>query len=426
MAAVAALILSRAVLMTDALLPDLPNNTMVMFYRGSPDEIRSLLVDLAWLILGTTGVVYSLLIVPLSVAAAQYGSRLLRVYLKDRTAQVVLGVFVGTITYCISSAMSIMPVELNPDMPQMTATVALLLCLTSFASMIFLIHHIGFMLQAPNLVAAASLELREVIKKYHPEVALSDFLENDQPTSSPDRELLEKVAKEGVPVVGTRLGYFQEINLKRLEPLVKQPGLVIQFIRKPGHFIDPGEEIARVWPAEAANANVIRSVQDACLLSNMRTPVQDIQFGINQLVEVALRAMSPAINDPFTAMTCLDHIGASLALYAESAFHKTLILNRDNGARVIITPVGLTELLDTTFNILRHTCRDNVEVMLTMLNTLETISIKGVLPSQKAELIRCARLFEQECLQGNAIQWDKQRFSESCDRLVKKLSPSAQ
>jgi uncharacterized membrane protein len=122
---------------------------------GAPGEIRTMLIGMASTILATAGVVFSLLTLPLSTVAAQYGSRLLRVFLGDRTTQLILGMFVATFVYCLAAALSIPPANVEPDGPQITVTVGLFLMLGTFGSLILLIQHISTTLQAPNIAAAA-------------------------------------------------------------------------------------------------------------------------------------------------------------------------------------------------------------------------------------------------------------------------------
>ncbi len=144
------------------------------FLSGTPDEIRAMLIAQASTILATAGVVFTLLTLPLSTVASQYGSRLLRIFLGDRTTQIVLGTFVATFTYCLTAALTIPAVEVEPDGPQVTATVGLLLLLATFASLILLIHHISTMLQAPTIAAAAGAELQEVVLAEIPDVTSGD------------------------------------------------------------------------------------------------------------------------------------------------------------------------------------------------------------------------------------------------------------
>ena len=104
--------------------------------------------------------------------------------------------------------------------------------------------------------------------------------------------------------------------------LAQEQNLVIRLLRKPGHFVVPGTVVALIWPRERVNERLAEQIRQAIRIGNQRTPTQDVEYAVNQLVEMAVRAMSPAINDPFTAMTCLDHLGNGLALFAQQGGEK--------------------------------------------------------------------------------------------------------
>ncbi len=148
----------------DSLVPNEALQNSRLFLSAGPAESRTILVSMAGTILATAGVVFSLLTLPLSTVAAQYGSRLLRVFLGDRVTQFVLGMFVATFVYCVVAALAIPPVEIPLEGLQITTTMGIWLMLGSFASLILLIQHISTMLQAPNIVAAAGDELMELIR----------------------------------------------------------------------------------------------------------------------------------------------------------------------------------------------------------------------------------------------------------------------
>ena len=421
-ASVTAFILAHLMLWLDAILPNLPPGTFGLYYTGTAVMARAALLGIAGTILATTGVVFSLLTVPLSVAAGQYGSRLLRVYLKDPITHRVLGIFVGAFIYCLTLGLSLPDHELGIEPPQIAMTVAILLVLAIFASMIVLIHNISVLLQAPNMIAAASQELRDVIRSYTP-------LEKYRPPEGPDQAdrqraeaaLYQKLEQEGKPIIAERVGYIQDINPKMADLLERYPDLVVHFVRKPGDFIHPGDVIARVWPPQISNPRMLRQIRYAYRLGNSRSPAQDIEYGVNQLTEVALRAMSPAINDPFTTMTCLDHISAGIALFAELVPREAFFYDSEDKLRIIIDPLSYSELLDAAFNMLRAACRDNAEVLLCMLNNIDVLAQKDRLPEHRLELARQVRLIEMESQASSSVDWDKERVSGRCAGLLSKL-----
>jgi uncharacterized membrane protein len=416
--AVLAVLLSQLMLWIDA---QIPNDELVMrrfIITQEPEQASASLIGLAATVLGTAGVVFSLLTVPMSIAAAQFGSRLLRLSLRDMTTQFVLGVFVATFTYCLAAALAILPASIQPEALQLTVTVALLLSLASFASLLALIHHIGTTLQAPNVAASAGAELRGVIRSIAPQASRQAAVER----RSEDEGVLAQVEREACSIFAEEVGYIQQVDPELALPLAVTHDFVIRLVRKPGHFVRTGDLIARVWPPEACDQAAMRRIRACYRLGNGRTPTQDIEYGVNQLVEVAVRAMSPAINDPFTAMTCLDHLGAGLVLYAEQIAASPYLYDSENRLRVIIDPLTFGELLDAAFNMLRRASRENPDVLLSLLAAVETIAAKSS-AERKAELLRHVRLVDAESQASAAAAWDRERVQQRCTELAARLLP---
>jgi uncharacterized membrane protein len=162
--ALAAVLLAWAMYWLDTQIPNELLQSSHFILAGTSGELRVSLLNIAGTVLATAGVVFTLLTLPLSTVVAQYGSRLLRLFLADRTTQFVLGMFVGTFVYCIAAALSIPPADVELEAPQLTATLGVYLMLATFATLILLVQHISTMLQAPNIAAAAGAELQEVVR----------------------------------------------------------------------------------------------------------------------------------------------------------------------------------------------------------------------------------------------------------------------
>jgi uncharacterized membrane protein len=310
----AAVLLALAVDQFDSLIPHeaLANSRLVLYSTGS--EVHSSLISMAGIVLATAGVVFSLLTLPLSTVVAQYGSRLLRLFLRDRTTQFVLGMFVATFVYCVVAALSILPVEMHYEGVQLTATIGLYLMLATFASLILLVHHVSTMLQAPNIAAAAGAELLNVVSAEIPaDMASGDDGKAELETHSSSQGVSDTLMEaDGYRVRVKSTGYIQFIDLDSLLSLAREKNLFIRLLLKTGHFVSSGVVVALVWPADWVDEQLDQQVNRAFHIGNVRTPTQDVEYAVNQLTEMAVRAMSPAINDPFTAMTCLDHMGNGL------------------------------------------------------------------------------------------------------------------
>lgn len=411
-----AILLSRLMIWLDARIPDqiLENSHIIL--SSNVDQQRTLLVGMATSILATAGVVFSLLTLPLSTVASQYGSRLLRIFLGDRTTQFVLGMFVGAFVYCIASATSIPPIAVQSEGHQLAATFGLLFMLASFASLILLVQHISIMLQAPQIAAAAGTELMEVVRTEIPDNA-SSLAERSQ-TSQQTPILVET---EGYPIRVRRAGYIQYIDPGYMVTLVQQQDLVIRLLCKPGHFVSPGDVVARVWPIGSVDKKLGKQLCRAFVIGKVRTPTQDVEYAVNQLVEMALRAMSPAINDPFTAITCLDYIGNGLAHFAGEVKGTSNLYDRDNKLRLIYEPVRFDELLNAAFDMLRHASCDNASVLLHMLEVIAGVGQATTNIDRRHQLIRHISLIQTESRAGALIEQDRQLIQQRGETLQMEL-----
>ena len=358
---------------------------------------------MATAVLTTAGVVFTLLTLPLSTVAAQYGSRLLRIFLGDRTTQFVLGMFVATFAYCVFSAMAIPPAEVRPEGPQITVTVGLYLLIAAFASLILLIQHISMMLQAPNIAAAAGVELLEVVRETNLQEPRDGDYQRQTGKSLPDSLMVAKAS----PVRATEAGYIQYVDPEYILPLAEKKDIIIRIVPKPGAFVRSGMVIAEVWPADRVDNDLNDEIRNTFHLGNQRTPTQDVEYAINQLTEMAVRAMSPAINDPFTAMTCLDYIGAGLALFVRQGAISPNIYDSHGQLRLFFDPVTFDELLSAAFDMLRHASSDNADVLFHMLEIIDVISQDTKSPDDRQKLLRHAILIGEESQAGSLIEEDR-------------------
>jgi uncharacterized membrane protein len=366
--------------------------------------------------LTTAGVVFTLLTLPLSTVAAQYGSRLLRVFLADRTTQLILGMFTATFVYCLAAALSIPTTNVEAQAPQITATVGLLLMLGTFASLILLVQHISTMLQAPNIAAAAGAELRDVVLAETPE---DNSGENQAGMDKPDA-LLDA---DDYPVRLRKAGYIQYIDPETVISVARENDLVIRILCKPGSFVSDGKLVAMAWPASRMDEELERHIRHAFQIGNGRTPTQDIAYAVNQLVEMGVRAMSAAINDPFTAMTCLDYIGDGLALFIRQGEKGSHYYDGESKLRLLLEPVTFAELLDAAFVMLRHCSSENASVLMHMLDVIGVISQEADKPEERKELLRHISLIQAESRAGTLTEQDRQRIQQSSESLVMKLLP---
>ena len=422
--ALGAVLLAWAMYWLDSLVPNEALASSRFVLSGTPGEMRSALLSMAGTVLATAGVVFTLLTLPLSTVAAQYGSRLLRLFLGDRTTQFVLGMFVATFVYCIAAALSIPPADVAPESPQLTASLGVYLMLATFATLILLVQHISTMLQAPNIAAAAGVELQNVVSaEISNEVTSGDEGSgrlDARPNSQDAPNALAEI--DGYPIRARSTGYIQFVDPDTLLTLAREKDLIIRLLRRPGHYIWSGAVVALVSPADRVDEQLDKLIRRAFQVGNGRTPTQDIEYAVNQLTEMAVRAMSPAINDPFTAMTCLDHVGHGLGEFIRQGQKGSHYYDRDGKLRLVLEPVTLEVLLDAAFDMLRHASCDNASVLLHMLKVIDLIGQEVKTPEARQQLLRHVSLIQAESQAGALIEQDRQSIYRSGEALQMKLA----
>jgi uncharacterized membrane protein len=287
----------------------------------------------------------------------------------------------------------------------------------TFGSLILLVQHISTMLQAPNIAAAAGAQLLDVVLAEIPDEVRSG--DDQRQTGQGAPEPLVKTG--GYPVRLREAGYIQYTDPETILTLARQENLVIRLLRQPGHFVGRGAVVAHVWPADRVDERLDGLIRHSFRLGNQRTPTQDVECAVNQLVEMAVRAMSPAINDPFTAMTCLDHIGEGLTLFIRQGEKSPHYYDLDGQLRLVLEQVTFDELLSAAFDMLRHASCDNASVLLHMLEVIDAVGQETKSPEARQELLRHAGLIQAESQAGALIEEDRQLIQRRAEALQAKL-----
>jgi uncharacterized membrane protein len=273
---------------------------------GSADAARQILTTLAAAVITVVGVVFSITIVTLTLASTQFGPRMLRNFIRDRGTQLTLGTFVATFVYATLVLISIGPsAGANTFVPHLSISVAVGLVTLSMGVLIYFIHHIALSIQLPQVIASIARDLSRAIDA-------DSGADRGGPEAGPSvSELVVRMEEGGGAVPAPVSGYLQFIRHETLIGLAAEKGAVIRLHHHPGQFVVGGHPMATVWPAAAA-PSVSRALRRAHISGPSRTLAQDLSFAVDQLVEIALRALSPAVNDTFTALTCIDWLGDSL------------------------------------------------------------------------------------------------------------------
>ncbi|MEY9931640.1 putative membrane protein [Catenulispora sp. GP43] len=346
---------------------------------GTADASRQILAALAAAIITVIGVVFSVILVALTLAANQLGPRMLRNFMRDRGTQWTLGTFVGTFTFAILVLISIGPGKHGDFVPHASISAVLFLSLLDVFILIYFIHHIAVQIQLPYVIASIA---GDVVK------AIED--EANPPAGGPrvgpsPLEILAAMDAEHGVVTASESGYLQYVSHSKLVRIATDADAVIHLLYRPGHFIVAGRLLATVTPPEAA-PHVKESLRRAHLSGPYRSLTQDISFGIDQLVEIAVRALSPAVNDPFTALTCIDWLGDSLRQVALHWNPQVVHRDRAGHVRLIRTQASYDRLVRRGFEKVRQTSRGMPSVMIRELQALKEIMAQAPRVEQYAVL----------------------------------------
>ncbi len=337
--------------------------------NGSSDSARVILTTVAAAIITVIGIVFSITIVVLTLASTQFGPRMLRNCVRDPGTQVALGAFVATFCYTMITLVSVGGTGDKGDfVPHLSITVALVLTLGNVGVLIYFLNHVAVMIQLPVVIAGIARTLHAEIESQS-RGALSFRGAERGPSSD---ELLARLAEAGAPIRTPRSGYLQVIRMEKLVKVAAKAGAIIELPYRPGHFFVAGQVMARVWPASSAAA-VEKSLAVGHIAGAYRTLPQDISFGVDQLVEIALRALSPAINDTFTGMTCVDWIADGLCRI--STAWRPQHVRRDNQGqiRVIANQPNFDRLVQRAFDTIRQAAAGMPAIMIRQLDALAKI-----------------------------------------------------
>lgn len=276
-------------------------------HGSRPEGARAMLSTIAGSTITVAGVVFSITLAAVTYASGQHGPRLLTNFARDRGNQLTLGVFVGTYVYCLIVLRTIRSAgeegQAPAFVPQIAVYGALALALASIAVLIYFFHHVTETIHINNVVARIGRNLIDTLQRQ-----AGDYAETG------DERASETVAgTEIARVCAARAGYIETIDQSRLAKLAEAQAARIVLSKRPGDFVQKGEVLLATASWEALSDATREGIRDAVVLGDRRTDLQDLRFGFDELTEIAIRALSPGINDPFTAIACIDWLSAALS-----------------------------------------------------------------------------------------------------------------
>lgn len=359
-------------------------------YAGGPEGARTLLSTVAGSMITVAGTVFSITIVAMTLASSQFGPRLLRNFMQDTGNQIVLGTFIATFIYCLLILRTVRGDDYNKFVPQLSVTVGVVLALASIGVLIYFIHHASTSIQASSVIAEVGRELEGAIERLFPE----KVGEGVPPQRRAVAEIPPNFEEEAVPILARKSGYLQAIDDEKLMKIAQSQDLLLRMNYRPGHFIVEGSVLVMVFPGKKVTEVLTNPINKAFILGIQRTEQQDIEFCVNQLVEIALRAISPGINDPLTAIRCIDQLSAGFCRLAQRDFPSHYRYDSEQNLRIITEPITFAGLTDAAFNQIRQYSGSDVAVRIRLLEAIAQIATHTRNEKDCAALLHHAKMLE--------------------------------
>lgn len=298
-------------------------------FTGNDDAARAIMTSIAGAVLGVAGTTFSITIAVLSMASSQFGPRLLRNFLTDTPNQFVLGAFIGTFSYSLLVLKSIHKYDVDFGVPQLAVTFAIIMAIICALLLVYFVQHMVHAIQASHVIQGAS---NEAIKNIH--YWYSDRCEIQHQRDIEHQDLQTFHTWSSTPIYPSSSGYVQQIYLESLITLTQEYGGVVQIQVNTGDYVTNQNVIGYFYqrPADHASNQKITDLPHLAVLP--RAPdgefwqrfagcirleqrlshSNDISYSLSQMTEIAVRALSPGINDPKTAFNCVQSLTSCLSI----------------------------------------------------------------------------------------------------------------
>jgi uncharacterized membrane protein len=333
--------------------------------HSDPQVAQVILGSIATSIMTVVSIVFAILLMTLTLASMQFSPRIIVSFARDRVTQWTLGIFLGTFSYCMAALPAARSAP-HPFAPVATVAGAMLLALACVGWLLFFIHHISQAISVNYIVDKIASETEAVIDETMPWPNRFTRLGVGTPidVSTWDTEIPSDVS-----------GYIRFIDSRRLLALAKSYHVKIHVLRRVGHFVPAGVPFLKVYKGERLSPENRSELRGAFDLGPTRTLQQDVEFGVLQIVDIALKAISPAVNDPTTAICCVDQLSRILIRFVSRERQEALLYDPPGVLRVSLSWIGFDRLLDSAFEQIRLYSKADIAVSLRLLRALGDVAV---------------------------------------------------
>lgn len=339
------------------------------FLVNSSDSARSILSTISGAMIGVAGTVFSVTLVALTLASSQFGPRLIKNFMYVKLNQVVLGSYVSTYLYCLLVLNALKDNDDYSFIPSLSILAAILAAMANIILLIVFIHQIAISIQADKVISDISDFISKQIETLFPE-KMGEEKEHEGKT-----EIVAAIAgyKFITGIKSPKNGYLQYIDSKALIAGMTDEKALLELHYRPGSFLVKGLEIGKFYSNKNLEEDSLESVLDHFVIGEIKTAEQDLEFSIHQMVEIAARALSSGVNDPYTAMVCIDNLASTMCYLAQAEFPSKYRFDEEGTLRIIADVLDFEGVLDASFNQIRQFSAGSTAVIIRLMEALITI-----------------------------------------------------
>ncbi|MEQ8705929.1 MAG: DUF2254 domain-containing protein [Phaeodactylibacter sp.] len=385
---ITAVLLSVGLVYLDGQISFSKDGVSRFFFVKSSASARSILSTISGAMIGVAGTVFSVTLVALTLASSQFGPRLIKNFMYVRLNQVVLGSYVSTYLYCLLVLNAIQDGGDYVFIPAISILVAILVAVANIILLIVFIHQIAVSIQADKVISDISDFITSQLATLFSE-QVGEETEDDDGT---DRSAAVSGYIRQVSIKAPKSGYLQYIDNETLLEIITQKNALIELYYRPGGHVVKGLEIGVLYTNEDWDEAELLRIPGQFVIGKTKTSQQDLEYSIQQMVEIAARALSPGVNDPYTAITCIDNLTAIMSYLAQAKFPSPYRFDEEENLRVIADAVDFRGVLDTAFNQIRQFSAGNTAVIIRLMEALTTIDGFVRQEKYKAAIVRHAEM----------------------------------
>ncbi|QIA09759.1 DUF2254 domain-containing protein [Draconibacterium halophilum] len=411
-----AVILSIGFVSLDSYI-DLPQDGWLRFFLvNSSDSARSILATISGAMIGVAGTVFSVTLVALTLASSQFGPRLIKNFMYVRLNQIVLGSYISTYLYCLLVLNAIRDYDGYSFIPSISILVAIFAAIVNIVLLIIFIHQIAVSIQADKVISDISNLISKQVKVLFPE-KMGDGLKDEKVF---DEDEAISAYKEHTTIKSPKAGYLQYIDNEAVMEIVTKNDSLTLLNQGPGSFLVKGGEIGVLHSNNEWEEESMKKLMEQFIIGKTKTSQQDLNYSIHQMVEIAARALSPGVNDPYTAIACIDNLTATLCYLAEAKFPSKYRVDEEDNLRIIADVLNFEGVLDAAFNQIRQFSAGSTAVVIKLMEALTTILNFTKKESYKKSVIKHAEMVYRQGKETIKETNDLQDLTERANKILKK------